>query len=38
MESLDISDEYLFMQAELVELLRSAVAAALENFELEQNP
>jgi len=36
MESLDISDEYIFMQRELVELLRPAVAAALENFELEQ--
>jgi predicted protein tyrosine phosphatase len=36
-ESLDISDEYIFMQPELVEVLRSAVAAALENFQLEQD-
>jgi predicted protein tyrosine phosphatase len=37
MESLDISDEYIFMQPELVELLRSAVADALENFKLEKD-
>jgi predicted protein tyrosine phosphatase len=36
-ESLDISDEYIFMQAELIEALRDAVTAALEEFELEQN-
>jgi predicted protein tyrosine phosphatase len=36
-ESLDISDEYIFMQAELIELLRTTVAAALEEFELEQD-
>jgi predicted protein tyrosine phosphatase len=34
-ESLDISDEYIFMQRELVESLRSAVAAVLEDFQLE---
>lgn len=36
-ESLDISDEYIFMQAELIEILRSSVAGALEEFELERN-
>jgi predicted protein tyrosine phosphatase len=36
-ESLDISDEYIFMQAELIEILRSSVADALEEFELEKD-
>jgi predicted protein tyrosine phosphatase len=36
-ESLDISDEYIFMQSELIEILRSSVATVLEEFELEQN-
>jgi predicted protein tyrosine phosphatase len=36
-ESLDISDEYIFMQAELVEALRTAVADVLEELELEKD-
>jgi predicted protein tyrosine phosphatase len=35
-ESLDITDEYLFMQPELVELLKTAVTAALEAYRAEQ--
>ncbi len=35
-ENLDISDEYIFMQRELVELLQENVAAALEAYHLEQ--
>ncbi|MFH0908340.1 MAG: protein tyrosine phosphatase [bacterium] len=31
-ESLDISDEYTFMQPELVDLLKSSVASALETY------
>ena len=36
-ESLNISDEYIFMQSELIEILRTAVADVLEEFELEQD-
>lgn len=36
MEPLNISDEYIFMQAELIELLQTTVAEALEKFELER--
>ena len=36
-ESLNISDEYIFMQPELVERLRSAVAEVLEEFLPEQD-
>lgn len=35
--SLDIPDEYRFMQPELVDLLESAVAAALEAHRLDQS-
>ena len=31
-ECLDISDEYIFMQPELVDLLKSSVESALENY------
>ena len=34
-ECLDISDEYIFMQAELIEILRSSVAQVLEELEFE---
>jgi predicted protein tyrosine phosphatase len=37
MESLDISDEYIFMQAELIENLRAAVTDVLEELELEKD-
>ena len=37
MESLDIPDEYIFMQPELVETLNDAVTAALEAYHLEQD-
>ena len=36
MECLDISDEYTFMQPELVELLKSSVDAALEAYHEER--
>ena len=36
-ESLNISDEYIFMQPELIAELRTAVADVLEEFELEKN-
>jgi predicted protein tyrosine phosphatase len=35
-ECLDISDEYTFMQAELVELLKTSVESALETYHEEQ--
>lgn len=35
-EYLDISDEYIFMQRELIEELHSAVNTALENYWLEE--
>lgn len=35
-EQLDISDEYIFMQRELIELLHSAVNSALEQYWLEE--
>lgn len=35
-EQLDISDEYIFMQRELVEELQAAVESALENYWLEE--
>ena len=34
-ENLDISDEYIFMQRELIELLKENVAAALEAYHVE---
>jgi predicted protein tyrosine phosphatase len=34
--SLNIADEYRFMQPELVELLKSTVASALEDYQEEQ--
>lgn len=36
MQALEIPDEYIFMQAELIALLREAVDAALETFRLDQ--
>ena len=37
-ESLDIPDEYIFMQAELVALLKSSVQAALDVFQCQPSP
>ncbi len=34
--SLDIPDEYIFMQRELIDLLQSAVESAIENYRAEQ--
>lgn len=36
-ENLDIPDEYIFMQRELIEMLKDHVAAALEAYWLEQD-
>ena len=38
MLSLDISDEYQFMQPELIEVLKSSVTAALETHQADQEP
>ncbi|CAN5652329.1 hypothetical protein BH09VER1_BH09VER1_52940 [soil metagenome] len=42
MESLDIGDDYIFMEVGLINILRSSVDEALENYyaekEAEQNP
>jgi predicted protein tyrosine phosphatase len=35
MESLDISDEYIFMQPELIEMLRTSLDSVLESFQQE---
>ena len=36
MQSLEIPDEYLFMQPELIQLLHESVDAALESYRLDQ--
>lgn len=36
-ENLDVPDEYIFMQRELIEVLKDHVAAALEAYWLEQD-
>ena len=36
MESLDIGDDYTFMDPELIAVLRTSVDTALENYHLER--
>lgn len=38
MESLDIGDDYIFMETGLINVLRSSVDEALENYYTEKNP
>lgn len=38
MESLDIGDDYIFMETGLINILRSSVDGALENYYAEMNP